>query len=81
MKKHIQAIHGSYKQKKSQNQKCDVCGQRFFNTNTLKNHKIQAHEKFKPFSCENCEKSYAIKSLLEYHLKHAHLSSITSNLI
>ena len=78
---HIQSIHGTSKAKKLQNKKCDVCDQRFLTTYELKKHKIQAHEKFKPFSCENCEKSYAIKSLLVNHMKSAHISSISSNSI
>ena len=69
-------VIGFHETKKSEDQKCDVCGKNFSSAKTLRRHIIQAHEKIKPFSCENCEKSYTIKSSLEYHIKSAH-SSLT----
>ena len=69
---HIQNIHGVSQTKKSQNYKCDICGQSF-KTNFLKEHKMRVHEKFKPFSCEKCEKLFLLKSELESHIKNVHL--------
>ena len=52
---------------------CDSCEKRFETRESLKNHKINFHEK--NLSCEFCKKSYASRYHLKQHLNKVHPSN------
>ncbi|KRT78994.1 zinc finger protein, partial [Oryctes borbonicus] len=50
-------------------QRCDICGNIFSDTKSLKKHIQGVHNKFKPYVCNICGHKTARKAMLELHLR------------
>ena len=55
------------------NSQCKYCGLLFYGSYQLKKHIIHKHEQHRKVQCTQCDRTFAMKSLLDSHIKNDHV--------